>query len=401
MRYSLCNHWEFTEQWSDAFCRGEPVGCRPVRLPHTCRELPLHYADPSDYEMVCGYRRTLTVPDAPRVFLRFDGAAHQAEIYLNGQLAGQHQGGYTGFTIEITDLVHRGTENLLAVRLDTREDPSLPPFGFVIDYLTYGGLYREVWLETSPQSRVSDLFVYTPTLTEATVQLTVEAPEKAAALRVRLCSSAGKTLVSRQLSPAESAECRLTLPDAAPWDTEHPNLYRCIAELLDTDGQVLHSRETSFGFRTAVFRADGFYLNGKKICGILTEAVSDFESGRIDTVVVGIGINYHAPKEGYPDEIKEIAGTVCAEDEKIPRNELVAAIIENLCKLYQDLPDKSFMEDYRKWSNVLGKKIRFTSGTDWEYGTAVAIDEDGGLIVEKEDHTQEILHTGEITVRVC
>lgn len=168
MRYSLCNHWEFTEQWSDAFCRGEPVGCRPVRLPHTCRELPLHYADPSDYEMVCGYRRTLTVPDAPRVFLRFDGAAHQAEIYLNGQLAGQHQGGYTGFTIEITDLVHRGTENLLAVRLDTREDPSLPPFGFVIDYLTYGGLYREVWLETSPQSRVSDLFVYTPTLTEAT-----------------------------------------------------------------------------------------------------------------------------------------------------------------------------------------------------------------------------------------
>ena len=149
MRYSLCNHWEFTEQWSDAFCRGEPVGCRPVRLPHTCRELPLHYADPSDYEMVCGYRRTLTVPDAPRVFLRFDGAAHQAEIYLNGQLAGQHQGGYTGFTIEITDLVRRGEENLLAVRLDTREDPSLPPFGFVIDYLTYGGLYREVWLETS------------------------------------------------------------------------------------------------------------------------------------------------------------------------------------------------------------------------------------------------------------
>ena len=47
------------------------------------------------------------------------------------------------------------------------------------------------------------------------------------------------------------------------------------------------------------------------------------------------------------------------------------------------------------------EKIRFTSGTDWEYGTAVAIDEDGGLIVEKEDHTQEILRTGEITVRVC
>ena len=70
MRYSLCNHWEFTEQWSDAFCRVNlltavrcvcpipAVSCRPLRRP-------------SDYEMVCGYRRTLTVPDAPRVFLRF------------------------------------------------------------------------------------------------------------------------------------------------------------------------------------------------------------------------------------------------------------------------------------------------------------------------------------------
>lgn len=149
--------------------------------------------NPSDYEMVCGYRRTLTVPDAPRVFLRFDGAAHQAEIYLNGQLAGQHQGGYTGFTIEITDLVHR-TENLLAVRLDTREDPNLPPFGFVIDYLTYGGLYREVWQETSPQSRVSDLFVYTPTLTEAAVQLTVEAPEK----RPLRCASGSAAVRARR-----------------------------------------------------------------------------------------------------------------------------------------------------------------------------------------------------------
>lgn len=97
--------------------------------------------------------------------------------------------------------MRRGEENLLAVRLDTREDPNLPPFGFVIDYLTYGGLYREVWLETSPQSRVSELFVYTPTLTEAAVQLAVEAPEQAAALRVRLCSSAGETLVCRQLPP--------------------------------------------------------------------------------------------------------------------------------------------------------------------------------------------------------
>ena len=167
MRYSLCNHWEFTEQWSDAFCRGEPVGCRPVRLPHTCRELPLHYADPSDYEMVCGYRRTLTVPDAPRVFLRFDGAAHQAEIYLNGQLAGQHQGGYTGFTIEITDLCTAAKKICWQCGWIRARIPACRPSA-LSSTTCLRGLYREVWLETSPQSRVSDLFVYTPTLTEAT-----------------------------------------------------------------------------------------------------------------------------------------------------------------------------------------------------------------------------------------
>ena len=264
MKYSLCNDWEFTENWSNAFCTGAPVPCQPVRLPHTCRELPLHYADPADYEMVCGYRRTLTVPDAPRLFLRFDGAAHQAAVYVNGQLVGEHLGGYTAFTLEITDFVRRNAENLLAVRLDTREDPALPPFGFVIDYLTYGGLYREVWLEASAETRVTDLFVYTPTLTEAAVAVTVDAPEKAAVLRVSLCAPDGTTLVDQQLTPAARAECTLTLPDAQPWDTDHPNRYICRAELLEAAGQVLDCRKTKFGFRTAVFKADGFYLNGKK-----------------------------------------------------------------------------------------------------------------------------------------
>ena len=106
----------------------------------------------------------------------------------SGQLVGEHLGGYTAFALEITSFVHRDAENLLAVRLDTREDPALPPFGFVIDYLTYGGLYREVWLETTAATRVTDLFVHTPTLTEAAVSVTTDAPEKAAVLRVSLCA---------------------------------------------------------------------------------------------------------------------------------------------------------------------------------------------------------------------
>ena len=144
MKHSFCEDWEFTRHWTEAFGKGLPVPKQQaVRLPHTCREVPLHYASPADYEMVCGYRKRFRVPPvqaAPRLFLRFDGAAHQAVVRVNGRVAGQHRGGYTGFAVEITDLVDREGENLLTVQLDTREDPAIPPFGFVIDYLTYGGL---------------------------------------------------------------------------------------------------------------------------------------------------------------------------------------------------------------------------------------------------------------------
>ena len=121
MKHSFCEDWEFTRHWTEAFGKGLPVPKQQaVRLPHTCREVPLHYASPADYEMVCGYRKRFRVPPvqaAPRLFLRFDGAAHQAVVRVNGRVAGQHRGGYTGFAVEITDLVDREGENLLTVQL--------------------------------------------------------------------------------------------------------------------------------------------------------------------------------------------------------------------------------------------------------------------------------------------
>ena len=267
MKYSLCNDWEFTPAWSEAFMQGKAVpDAVPVRLPHTNREVPLHYASPADYEMVCGYRRTLTPPDVkttPRLFLQFDGAAHQAQVYVNGRLAGSHRGGYTAFRVEITDFVRRGEENHIAVRLDTTEDPTLPPFGFVIDYLTYGGLYREAWLDTRSVRFVEDVFVYTPTLTEAVVKLQCRDATTGDALRIALLDENGGEVASTTASAAQE-EVRLSLPAARPWSPEQPTLYTCRVTLQDAEGEVLDVAEQRFGFRTAQFKADGFYLNGKK-----------------------------------------------------------------------------------------------------------------------------------------
>ena len=129
---SLCNNWEFTEQWSEGFMSGE--GCaQTVRLPHTVREVSLHYAGPEDYEMLCGYRRILPVGEelrGKRLFLQFDGAAHIATVYINGVECAHHRTGYTAFRVEITELVNYDADNLIAVKLDSTENAEIPPFGF-------------------------------------------------------------------------------------------------------------------------------------------------------------------------------------------------------------------------------------------------------------------------------
>lgn len=260
MKYSLCGGWEFTPCWSEAFLAGE--GSFPaVRLPHTCKELPLHCIDPAAYQMLCGYRRELEIPPeygGKRLFLQLDGAAHIATVYINGVEAAAHRCGYTAFRVELTGLAEPGRKNLLAVRLDTREDPAIPPFGFVVDYLTYGGLYREAWLDVREQGMISDIFVTTPTLTTAVVKVSTDGAPQGAALEVSLLDMVGRTVWTG--APEE-----ISLPEAIPWSAENPYLYRCAVRLLSPEGRELDRQETVFGFRTAVFRKDGFYLNGKKV----------------------------------------------------------------------------------------------------------------------------------------
>ena len=258
MKYSSCDSWEFTPQWSDEFLAGNGAA-QAVRLPHTCKELPLHCIDPADCQMLCGYRRRLDVSPAlagKRLFLQLDGAAHIATVYVNGVEAAVHRCGYTAFRVELTGQIKMGG-NLLAIKLDTTENPAIPPFGFVIDYLTYGGLYREAWLDIREDGYIADIFVTTPTLTTADIKVTTDGTPDGAALEVSILDSAGETAWTGTPGLAN-------VPSAQPWDTEHPTLYRCVVRLTAPDGTELDRQETEFGFRTAQFRADGFYLNGKK-----------------------------------------------------------------------------------------------------------------------------------------
>ena len=153
-RLYLNDDWLFTEQFEDSLMAPEyPENTlQPVRLPHTCKETPFHYFDESLYQMVSGYRRHLLIPadwQGKRILLTFEGAAHDSTVFCNGKKVGEHHCGYTAFTVDLTDSVLYGQDNLLCVRLDSRENLNVPPFGYVIDYMTYGGIYRDVRLEVN------------------------------------------------------------------------------------------------------------------------------------------------------------------------------------------------------------------------------------------------------------
>lgn len=259
MMQSLCDGWEFTRQWTHAFGLGQGTGT-PVRLPHNAADLPTHYGDHNAYQMICGYRRPLPIPAeyvGKRLFLQFDGAGHIATVYINGQKAGHHRTGYTAFRVEITDFVTPSQDAMIAVELDTTENPATPPFGFVIDYLTYGGLYREVWLDVREQSCIEDIFVTTPRpdLIHAEIRT-----QGANLCRLSVLEEDGQFLLTRETtSPAD-----LSFPNARLWDVDDPHRYILRCELLDGYGRVLDTQEVKFGVRTIEFRNDGFYLNGRK-----------------------------------------------------------------------------------------------------------------------------------------
>lgn len=254
---SLCSGWEFTPRWTDDF----PLGAgeyETVRLPHTVREVPLHYALPEHYEMICGYRRALDIPASyagKRIFIRFDGAAHIATLFVNGAELLTHRCGYTAFAADISALVVPGGENSVAVRLDCTENPEVPPFGFVIDYLTYGGLYREAWLDVREPDYIEDVYVVTPATGMAEVRTAVCGGGE---VRLRVLDG------ERCLAEGEGADTVLTVPGAEPWSVGSPKLYTLEVSLV-SGGRISDVSRVSFGFRTAEFRADGFYLNGERL----------------------------------------------------------------------------------------------------------------------------------------
>lgn len=147
------------------------------------------------------------------------------------------------------------------------------------------------------------------------------------------------------------------------------------------------------------------FCGGKKACGILAEGISTLETGELEWGIIGIGINCFDPEAGFPAEIKE---TACAISQNsigsFNRNLLIARIVEEYFNIWSNLDSSNFMDEYKSRSLILTKKINVIKNpmaqSELLPATALAINDDGSLLVEYEDGRRENLIVGEISLKL-
>jgi beta-galactosidase len=266
-----------------------------VTIPHTNKVLPWHGFDDKAYQFVSIYRRHFKLPselNGQRVFVDFGGVMTAATVFINGQRLGEYRGGYTPFSFELTRHINWKGDNVLAVEVDSTERKDIPPFGGEIDYLTFGGIYRDVALRVVPAIFIENVFAKPVNVLKEDRRLDVRC------FINRPNGNTGTAGVSPALSAKRentSAPLKLTvelrdgdrviasqsqdLPAvAAPhydisltslgehielWRLDHTKQYQVVVKL--SAEHFLDYFETRIGFREARFTPDGFFLNGKHV----------------------------------------------------------------------------------------------------------------------------------------
>ena len=265
--------WLFSEKFKEEYIRGNiDSDLKEIRIPHITKLLPFNYFSEDEYQTVSAYLKVINAPEEwseKRIFITFEGAAHYAEIFLNGTKIGEHYSGYTAFSIELTKHLKYGEDNLLAVRLDSRETLDIPPFGNVIDYMTYGGIYRDVYLDIKENFFIKTVAIEASETGKIISNIAVsEALPDGTKIRQSIYFISDESLIEILTKEETICNQNFTLEafveNVKLWDIEHPNRYLINTELL-LNGDVIDTHTEKVGFRSAIFKKDGFYLNGKRV----------------------------------------------------------------------------------------------------------------------------------------
>lgn len=165
---------------------------------------------------------------------------------------------------------------------------------------------------------------------------------------------------------------------------------------------VADAIEKVMGINTGIKWVNDIYCNGKKVCGILTEASMDLESGKLDYAVIGIGINVKAPKEGFPEELKNIASSLDNENKSYIedlRCKIVASVINNISANYKNFEQHDFVKKYREKSILIGKEVYILGDENKEMLKVEDVDDNAYLVVRHKDGRIDKLFSGEVSAR--
>ena len=275
LTYPINRNWRFSRAPGDAARAAsfDDSGFERVALPHANIRLPWHGFDEKAFTFVSLYRRRFRLPATARgrhVFADFEGAMTASTVFINGVKLGEYKGGFTPFSFELTPHINWDGENVLAVELDSTERADIPPFGDRIDYLTFGGIYREVSLRLVSSSFLENIFAVPKDVLGGHPSVEVNCfvrhlTTPGEPLRLEVTLLEGDKILGRATGNVKGEAATVTLTGlgaVALWDLSHPNLYT-VQVKLTARGRVIDEDSRRIGFRQARFTDHGFELNGK------------------------------------------------------------------------------------------------------------------------------------------
>lgn len=270
---NINQNWQYlendTENITDAL--NEKIW-KEINLPHSWNSLDATDLDPGYRRSGSWYKKTININLKPNTIyeLYFEGVNITSKIFINGTKVGTHIGGYIGFTFDISDALKSG-KNEIVVRADNSYDPEIIP-SQKSDFFIYGGITRDVWLQTKPKTHLSNLKYTTPKVSaeSATLVGTVSVINSNSSLKVKaILKDKENKIVAENTFSVTNGLANINfdaIKNPKLWDTDHPNLYTIEVSLLDKNNTEKDKISDKVGFRWFEFKNHGaFFLNGKRL----------------------------------------------------------------------------------------------------------------------------------------
>ena len=258
MKQSLNFNWSFIKGFHESYLKAlDESKVKEVNIPHNPVEIPYNYFSEKIYQDLFTYEKVFDVDHFDNLklyFLHFEGFMFQAYIYFNGVNLGKHYSGYLPVDIDISKFI-KEKNNRLVVVLDSVENKDYPPFGFAIDYLTFAGIYREVWLESHFPTYLSNFYIHGDMNGNIDIKFDTKVNDKYEIEHV--------VFDKNHKEIARISGNKYKLDKFELWDLDNPTLYE-LRTILRVNGKK-EEYVNRFAFRDVKFTNMGFYLNDKKI----------------------------------------------------------------------------------------------------------------------------------------